>query len=122
MENRVGDAKWLSIEEAKDNLPVTLSHQTEYQAEQRRSQENVPPEQPLQRAHYCPGPKMCFSFGCQARCQYQIPQKHDGKDDGCREEDQQFGFQNSGIDTAITQAVEPEPLGVEPLQYIYQDE
>ncbi|MBA7654652.1 hypothetical protein ES703_62534 [subsurface metagenome] len=86
MENRVGDAKGLPVEEAKHHLPVGLSHQTKYQAEQCCSQENVQPEYLLCRAHYGPGPKMCFSLGCQACSQHQVPQKQDAKDDGRREE------------------------------------
>jgi hypothetical protein len=63
---------------------------------------------------------MCFSLGRQARGQHQVPQKQDAKDDGRREENYHLGPQYSGIDTAITQAIKPEPLSIEPLPHIYE--
>ena len=64
MEDRVGDAKGLPVEEPEYNLPVALSHQTKYQAEKYRAQNNAPLGYPLQSAHYSPGPKTCLTPGC----------------------------------------------------------
>jgi len=55
---------------------------------------------------------MHFSLGCQACSQYQVSQKQDTKDDGGSEEDQYLSSQDSSIDSAIAQAVEPEPLSI----------
>ena len=65
---------------------------------------------------------MCFGLGCQARCQHQISQEQDTEDDSGGEEGQHLGFQDSGINTAITEAVEPQPLTIEALAYVEQNE
>jgi len=83
---------------------------------------------------------MCFGLGCQARCQHQISQEQDTEDDSGGEEGQHLGFQqdteddsggeegqhlgfqDSGINTAITEAVEPQPLTIEAFAYVEQNE
>lgn len=118
MENRVSDTEGLAIKVLEHDLPATLSHESKYQGEQYCSGDNDPPGQPPHLTHCRQGPKTHVTFGCKADSQQEITQEESAEDDSRQEKDENLCPQDGGKNTAIAEAIKPEPLTIEPLAYV----